>query len=78
MVAQVCDLEPGEFVHTLGDAHLYSNHLEQARTQLERQPRNLPTLRLNSDVRSLFDFRYDDIALEDYDPHPVIRAPIAV
>jgi thymidylate synthase len=78
MVAQVCDLEADEFILTLGDAHLYSNHLEQARTQLERQPRPLPSLVLNPDIRSLFDFRYDDIEVVGYDPHPAIRAPIAV
>jgi thymidylate synthase len=78
MVAQVCALAPGDFVHTLGDAHLYSNHFEQAREQLSREPRALPTLVLNPDVRSLFDFRYDDIAIADYAPHPAIRAPVAV
>ena len=78
MIAQVCDLEPGDFVHTLGDTHLYLNHLDQARLQLEREPRPLPRMRLNPEVRSIFDFRYEDFALEDYDPHPVIRAPIAV
>ena len=78
MVAQVTGLQPGEFVHTLGDAHLYLNHLEQARLQLAREPRPLPRLRLNPAVRSLFDFRYEDIAVEGYDPHPAIRAPVAV
>ncbi len=78
MIAQVCGLEVGEFVHTLGDAHLYSNHLEQARTQLQRTPRPAPRLRLNPDVSSLFDFRYDDIAVEGYEPHPAIRAKVAV
>ncbi len=78
MIAQVCDLEPGEFIHTFGDAHLYSNHLEQARLQLTREPRPLPSLRLNPSVRSLFDFTYEDIVLENYDPHPAIRAPVAV
>ena len=78
MMAQVCHLEPGDFVHTLGDAHLYLNHLEQAEQQLARQPRALPTLRLNPEVRSIFDFRYEDFHLEDYDPHPHIKAPIAV
>jgi thymidylate synthase len=78
MVAQVCDLELGDFVHTLGDAHLYSNHLEQAREQLTREIRPLPTMKLNPDVRSLFDFKYGDFTLEGYDPHPAIKAPIAV
>lgn len=78
MVAQVCNLEVGDFVHTLGDAHLYSNHLDQAHTQLARTPRDAPQLRLNPDVTSLFDFGFNDIAIENYDPHPAIRAPVAV
>jgi thymidylate synthase len=78
MMAQATGLEPGEFVHTLGDAHLYANHVKQAREQLSRVPRALPTLRLNPVVRSLFDFRYEDIAIEGYDPYPAIRAPVAV
>jgi thymidylate synthase len=78
MVAQVTDLRPGEFVHTLGDAHLYLNHLEQARLQLSRDQRPLPRLMLNPAVRSLFDFRYEDISFEGYDPHPPIKAPVAV
>lgn len=78
MVAQVCDLAPGEFVHTLGDAHLYSNHLQQARRQLDRQPRELPTMRLDPAVRSIFEFRYEHFAVAGYDPHPHIPAPIAV
>jgi len=78
MVAQVCGLEPGEFVHTLGDTHLYLNHLEQARSQLERTPRRLPTMRLNPDVKDIFGFRYEDFVLEGYEPHPAIKAPVAV
>ncbi len=78
MVAQVCGLGVGEFVHTLGDAHLYSNHVEQAREQLSREPRPLPRLRLNPAVRDLLAFTYDDIAIEGYEPHPAIRAPVAV
>jgi thymidylate synthase len=78
MVAQVCGYQPGDFVHTLGDAHLYSNHLEQARLQLSRQPRALPTLRINPEVSDLFAFRFEDFALDGYDPHPHIPAPVAV
>ena len=78
MVAQVCGLEPGEFVHTLGDTHLYLNHLDQAREQLTRRPRPLPTMRLNPAVKDLFGFCYDDFALEGYEPHPAIKAPVAV
>ena len=78
MVAQVSGLEAGEFVHTFGDTHLYLNHLEQAREQLEREPRRLPVMRLNPHVRDLFAFRYEDFALEGYDPHPAIKAPVAV
>jgi thymidylate synthase len=78
MVAQVCGLGVGDFVHTLGDAHLYNNHLEQARLQLTREPRTLPTLRLNPDVRALEDFRFEDVVIEGYAPHPAIKAPVAV
>ncbi|MGD9951104.1 MAG: thymidylate synthase [Burkholderiales bacterium] len=78
MVAQVSDLQPGEFVLTLGDAHLYLNHLVQAREQLARSPRPFPRMRVNPAVRDLFEFRYEDFSLEDYDPHPAIKAPIAV
>jgi thymidylate synthase len=78
LVAQVCDLGVGDFVHTLGDAHLYSNHFEQAREQLAREPRTLPRLKLNPEVRDLFAFRYEDIEILDYAPHPAIRAPVAV
>jgi thymidylate synthase len=78
LVAQVTGLRPAELIHTLGDAHLYSNHLEQAETQLAREPRPLPRMQLNPEVRSLFEFRYEDFTLLDYDPHPSIKAPIAV
>jgi thymidylate synthase len=78
MVAQVTGYRPGEFIHTLGDAHLYLNHLDQARQQLEREPRDLPRMRINPDVRSIFDFVYDDFRLEAYDPHPHIKAEVAV
>jgi thymidylate synthase len=78
MMAQVSGLQPGEFVHTFGDVHLYTNHLEQARLQLSREPRALPVMRLNPDVESLFEFRYEDFQLENYQPHPHIAAPVAV
>ena len=78
MVAQVCDLQPGEFVHTFGDLHLYKNHLDQAKEQLSREPRPLPVMKLNPEVKDLFAFRYEDFTLEGYDPHPAIKAPIAV
>jgi thymidylate synthase len=78
MIAQVTGLEVGDFVHTLGDAHLYSNHIEQADKQLLREPRALPKLSLNPEVKSIFDFRFEDVAIVDYDPYPAIRAPVAV
>ena len=78
MVAHVCNLRPGEFVHTFGDTHLYLNHLEQAREQLSRQPRALPRMILNPDIRNLFEFRYEDFNLVGYEPHPAIKAPVAV
>lgn len=78
MLAQVCDLEPGEFIHTLGDAHLYSNHLDQARLQLSRTPYELPKLVLNPDVKDIFDFTYEDIKIENYVSHPHIKAEVAV
>ena len=77
MIAQVCGLQAGDFVHTLGDTHLYLNHLDQAAEQLSREPRKLPTMRLNPDVKSIFDFRYEDFTLEGYDPHPAIKAPMS-
>jgi thymidylate synthase len=78
MVAQVCDLKPGTFVHTFGDLHLYSNHLEQARLQLTREPKKLPEMRLNPELRNIHDFQFEDFQLAGYDPHPTIKAPIAV
>ena len=78
MVAQVCDLRPGEFIHTFGDLHLYQNHLEQAREQLSREFRPLPLMKLNPAVKSIYDFHFEDFTLTDYDPHPAIKAPIAV
>lgn len=77
MMAQVCGLEAGEFVHTTGDTHLYLNHFEQVEEQLSRTPRKLPTMRINPDVNSIFDFRYEDFTLEDYDPYPTIKAPMS-
>ena len=77
MIARECDLEAGEFIHTLGDAHLYLNHLEQADEQLSREPRKLPTMHLNAEVKSIFDYRYEDFTLEGYDPHPAIKAPLS-
>ena len=78
MVAQVVWLEPGEFIHVLGDTHIYSNHFEQVNEQLSREPRPFPTMKINPDVKDLFDFKYEDFTLEGYDPHPAIKAPIAV
>jgi thymidylate synthase len=78
MVAQVTGLAPGEFIHTFGDAHIYRNHLTQVRTQLAREPRPAPRMDINSDVQSVFDFEFDDFALSGYDPHPAIRAAVAV
>lgn len=78
MVAQVCDMEAADFIHTLGDAHLYSNHLEQAALQLSRTPKSLPTLKVNPEIRSIFDFKYEDFTLMNYDPHPHIKAEVAV
>ena len=78
MIAQVCNLKPGDFVHTFGDAHLYLNHMEQTREQLSREPRPLPTMRINPDVKNIFEFKFEDFTLEGYDPHPAITAPVAV
>ncbi len=78
MVAQVCGLEAGDFVHTLGDAHLYNNHIEQAHLQLSRAPKPLPTMKINPDVKSIFDFKFDDFTLENYEPHPHIKGVVAV
>ena len=78
MVAQVTSLEPGDFIHTSGDTHLYLNHIEQARLQLARAPRKLPVMKLNPAVKDLFAFRYEDFVLEGYDPHPHIKAEVAV
>jgi thymidylate synthase len=78
MVAQVCGLQPGDFVHTFGDAHLYSNHMEQTALQLSREPRPLPIMNINPDVKDIFAFRFEDFTLEGYDPHPAIKAPVAV
>ena len=77
MMAQVCGLEPGEFVHTTGDTHLYLNHAEQVDEQLSRTPRKLPTMRINPDVKSIFDFKFEDFELEGYDPCPAIKAPMS-
>ena len=78
MIAQVCDLEPGDFVHTFGDVHIYSNHLEQVKLQLSRKPYPLPTMKLNPAVKNIFDFRFEDFILENYQHHPAIKAPVAV
>ena len=78
MIAQVCGLEVGEFIHTFGDAHLYSNHLEQTELQLSRDIRRLPTMNINPDVTSIFDFTYEDFELVDYNPHPHIKGVVAV
>ena len=78
MIAQVCDLKPGEFIHTFGDAHLYLNHLDQANLQLSREPRKLPDMWINPEIKDIFAFKYEDFKVENYDPYPVIKAPIAI
>jgi len=78
MMAQVCDLEPGEFVHTFGDVHIYSNHMEQVQLQLSREPRSLPKMTLNPEVKDIFNFKYEDFSLTEYDPHPHIKGAVAV
>jgi thymidylate synthase len=78
MVAQVCNLQVGEFIHTLGDAHIYSNHIDQANLQLSRDLRPLPVMKINPEVTSIFDFKFEDFSLENYDPHPHIKAAVAV
>ena len=78
MIAQVCDLKVGDFIHTFGDAHIYSNHFDQMKLQLTREPRNLPTIKINKEVKSIFDFKFEDFVLEDYNPHPHIKGKVAV
>ena len=78
MIAQVCDLKPGDFVHTFGDAHIYSNHFDQMKLQLSRKPRKLPTIKVNKEVKDIFDFKFEDFILENYDPHPHIKGKVAV
>jgi thymidylate synthase len=78
MIAQVCDLQPGEFIHTFGDVHIYSNHIEQVKLQLSRKPFPLPTMKLNPIVKNIFDFKFEDFTLENYESHPAIKAPVAV
>ena len=78
MIAQVCDLEPGEFVHTFGDVHIYNNHLEQVKLQLTREPRELPVMKINPEVKNILDFKYEDFTLENYNPHPAIKGAVSV
>ena len=78
MMAQVCGLKPGEFIHTFGDVHIYKNHIEQVKLQLTREPRKLPRMELNKSVKSIFDFKYEDFTLLDYDPHPHIKGEVSV
>lgn len=78
MMAQVCGYEPGDFIHTFGDAHIYSNHMEQVKLQLSREPRALPTMKINPEIKDIFDFKFEDFILENYDPYPGIKARVAV
>jgi thymidylate synthase len=78
MIAHVCGLECGEFIHTLGDAHIYTNHIDQVNEQLRRKPKKLPQIKINPSVKNIFDFKYEDFILEGYDPYPLIKAPVAV
>ena len=78
MIAQVCGFELGDFVHTFGDVHIYSNHMDQIKLQLSREPRSLPTMKINPNVKSIYDFKYEDFELEGYDPHPAIKGVVAV
>ena len=78
MIAQVCNLEPGEFVHTFGDVHLYNNHIEQAQLQLKRTPKKLPIMKINPNIKNIFDFTYEDFELVNYDPHPHIKAEVSL
>ena len=78
MIAQVCDLQPGDFIHTFGDAHIYSNHFDQMKLQLTREPRKLPTIKINNEVKNIFDFKFEDFILENYDPYPHIKGKVAV
>lgn len=78
MIAQVCGLAYGDFIHTIGDAHIYDNHMEQVQLQLSREPRALPVMKINPDVTDIFDFKFEDFELVGYDPHPAIKAPVAV
>ena len=78
MIAQVCDLEPGDFIHTFGDAHIYTNHFEQMNLQLSREPKKLPTIKINTNIKDIFDFNFEDFTLENYDPHPHIKGKVAI
>jgi thymidylate synthase len=78
MIAHVCDLKNGEFIHTLGDAHIYINHIDQVNEQLSRKPKKMPKIKINPSVKNIFNFKYGDFSLEEYDPYPLIKAPVAV